>query len=236
MRPLSSLCSVSRSAPLGNRDLDLKLWERFLDRRITAHEAVVELAAKMRIMVSLGRLTHPAKWRAPPFKRLLAQKDLARCAFLFGGRSAPLKLLAQSSEAKALVIRRDKHGAHRAGLSLVICSEGHCNKVAYPESTESVNRFVNGAIHRLGGDRPVLAFAGAHGALLVTLRLSGASLQRKRVATAKGRTVDLDLPPAAFGSRSTGAAGCSTRATRSLGSVSPWDEHLSLKSEIKVWK
>ena len=34
------------------RDLDLKLWERFLDRRITAHETIVAVALKMRVMVS----------------------------------------------------------------------------------------------------------------------------------------------------------------------------------------
>src|SRR5690242_16842650 len=38
---------------LRRRDLDLRLWERFLDRRISAHEAVVGLALKMRVMASL---------------------------------------------------------------------------------------------------------------------------------------------------------------------------------------
>jgi hypothetical protein len=39
-----------------DRDLDLKLWERFLDRRITAHETVVGLALNMRIMCTLGKV------------------------------------------------------------------------------------------------------------------------------------------------------------------------------------
>ncbi len=39
-----------------DRDLNLKLWERFLDRRITAHETVVSLALKMRFMCSFGKV------------------------------------------------------------------------------------------------------------------------------------------------------------------------------------
>ncbi len=39
-----------------DRDLNLKLWERFLDRRITAHESVVGLALKMRYMCPLGKV------------------------------------------------------------------------------------------------------------------------------------------------------------------------------------
>jgi len=38
-----------------NRDLELKIWEKFLDRRIDAHENVVRLALRMRVMVSFGK-------------------------------------------------------------------------------------------------------------------------------------------------------------------------------------
>jgi len=38
-----------------NRDLTLKLWEKFLDRRISAHDDVVALSIRMRIMVSFQR-------------------------------------------------------------------------------------------------------------------------------------------------------------------------------------
>ena len=37
-----------------NRDLKLKLWERFIDRRIAAHESVVTIALKMRAVSPLG--------------------------------------------------------------------------------------------------------------------------------------------------------------------------------------
>lgn len=37
-----------------NRDLKLKLWERFIDRRIAAHESMVTIALKMRVVVPLG--------------------------------------------------------------------------------------------------------------------------------------------------------------------------------------
>src|SRR6516164_4378834 len=39
-----------------NRDFQLKLWERLLDRRIMAHEAVLEISLKMRLMVSFQRV------------------------------------------------------------------------------------------------------------------------------------------------------------------------------------
>jgi hypothetical protein len=48
-----------------NRDLNLKLWERFLDRRITAHETVVGLALKMRFMCPLGPVHGGEVVRAP---------------------------------------------------------------------------------------------------------------------------------------------------------------------------
>ena len=41
-----------------NRDLKLKLWERFLDHRIAAHETVVAIALKMRQMVPLALPSH----------------------------------------------------------------------------------------------------------------------------------------------------------------------------------
>jgi hypothetical protein len=48
-----------------NRDLNLKLWEKFLDRRITAHETVVALAIKMRFMCPLGAVQNDEVVRAP---------------------------------------------------------------------------------------------------------------------------------------------------------------------------
>jgi hypothetical protein len=48
-----------------NRDLNLKLWERFLDRRITAHETVAALALKMRFVCPLGPVHEGEVVRAP---------------------------------------------------------------------------------------------------------------------------------------------------------------------------
>jgi hypothetical protein len=36
------------------RDYDLQLWERLLERRINAHESVIQTALEMRVMVPLG--------------------------------------------------------------------------------------------------------------------------------------------------------------------------------------
>lgn len=51
---LSGVFTFLNAWVMRNRDLNLKLWERFLDRRITAHESVVGLALKMRRMCPLG--------------------------------------------------------------------------------------------------------------------------------------------------------------------------------------
>ena len=51
---LSGVFTFLNAWVMRSRDLNLKLWERFLDRRITAHEAVVGLALKMRLMCPLG--------------------------------------------------------------------------------------------------------------------------------------------------------------------------------------
>ena len=48
-----------------NRDLKLKLWERFIDHRIAAHEGVVTIALKMRTMVPLGRVENGEIVRSP---------------------------------------------------------------------------------------------------------------------------------------------------------------------------
>lgn len=41
---------------LRRRELDLRIWERFLERRISAHENVLSLALEMRVMASLGEI------------------------------------------------------------------------------------------------------------------------------------------------------------------------------------
>lgn len=48
-----------------NRDLYLKLWERFLDRRIAAHETIITLAITMRRMCPLGKVDRGEVIRAP---------------------------------------------------------------------------------------------------------------------------------------------------------------------------
>lgn len=39
---------------LRKRDYDLRLWERLLDRRLKAHESLIDIALEMRVMVALG--------------------------------------------------------------------------------------------------------------------------------------------------------------------------------------
>lgn len=53
---LTGLWSFASGWIMRNRDLDLKIWEKLLDRRLAAHEAVIKLAKVLRRMVPLGRL------------------------------------------------------------------------------------------------------------------------------------------------------------------------------------
>lgn len=62
---LTGLLTLMNAWVIRGRDLDLKLWERFLDHRITAHETVVGLALKMRIMCPLGGVDRGEIVRAP---------------------------------------------------------------------------------------------------------------------------------------------------------------------------
>jgi hypothetical protein len=48
------------------RDLDLKIWEKLLDRRIAAHETVIGLAIAMRRMAPLGEPTPLGNLCVPP--------------------------------------------------------------------------------------------------------------------------------------------------------------------------
>ena len=59
-----------------NRDFQLKLWEKLLDRRIMAHEAVLEISLKMRFMVSFQRFDSEGELvRAPLVMRSKEEFD-----------------------------------------------------------------------------------------------------------------------------------------------------------------
>jgi hypothetical protein len=59
-----------------NRDFKLKLWEKILDRRISAHEAVLEISLKMRLMVSFERFDSAGELvRAPLVMRSKEEFD-----------------------------------------------------------------------------------------------------------------------------------------------------------------
>ncbi len=55
------------------RDLQMKIWERFLDRRISAHENVIGLAMKMRVMVSLNGFGPDGELARAP--KIMSSKD-----------------------------------------------------------------------------------------------------------------------------------------------------------------
>jgi hypothetical protein len=55
------------------RDFNLKVWERFIDRRISAHETVIGFALKMRLMCPLGNLKEGEVNRAP---QVMMSKDV----------------------------------------------------------------------------------------------------------------------------------------------------------------
>jgi hypothetical protein len=70
---LSAVFTFLNAWVMRTRDLDLKLWERFLDRRITAHEAVVGIALKMRLTRSFGGIDSSGEVvRAP---QIMVSKD-----------------------------------------------------------------------------------------------------------------------------------------------------------------
>jgi hypothetical protein len=50
------LLSFLGSWLLRKREYDLRLWEKLLDRRVSAHEAVILTALEMRVMVPSGRI------------------------------------------------------------------------------------------------------------------------------------------------------------------------------------
>jgi hypothetical protein len=59
---------------LRKRDYDLRLWEKLLDRRVNAHEAVVQTALEMRAVVPSGRVDDRGEAiRAP---KVLLSKEL----------------------------------------------------------------------------------------------------------------------------------------------------------------
>lgn len=59
---------------LRKRDYDLRLWERLLDRRLKAHESLINIALEMRVMVALGTVDERGEvLRAP--KALLSRDD-----------------------------------------------------------------------------------------------------------------------------------------------------------------
>ena len=70
-----------------DRDLNLKLWERLLDHRITAHEAVVGLALRMRIMCPLGQVDRGEVVRAPQV--MMSQEAFDNWLAEFAEQSVP---------------------------------------------------------------------------------------------------------------------------------------------------
>jgi len=70
------------------RDLDLKIWEKFLDRRMAAHEAVIGLAIAMRRMVALGGIDPSGQVvRAPEV--MMSKEAFDAWLFEFAEKSSP---------------------------------------------------------------------------------------------------------------------------------------------------
>jgi hypothetical protein len=62
---LTPILTLLNAWVMRKRDFNLKVWERFIDRRITAHETVVGLALKMRFICPLGTVQGCEVVRAP---------------------------------------------------------------------------------------------------------------------------------------------------------------------------
>ncbi len=100
-----------------NRDFNLKLWERFLDHRITAHEAVVSLALKMRFMCPLGTVQAGEVVRAP---QVMMSKDAFENWFAeFSVTSAPATTWLSSPVKKELNFVQDYFVTLHTSLSEV---------------------------------------------------------------------------------------------------------------------
>jgi hypothetical protein len=70
------------------RDFDLKLWEKFLERRISAHEVVIGLAIKMRFVCGAGVDASGEVERAPQV--MISRGDFEGWFTQFTEQSAPV--------------------------------------------------------------------------------------------------------------------------------------------------
>jgi hypothetical protein len=68
------LLSASASWLLRKREYDLQLWGKLLDRRLQAHERVIQVALEMRIMIPLGGADGEGGVRRAP--RVLSSKQI----------------------------------------------------------------------------------------------------------------------------------------------------------------
>lgn len=68
-----SLISYIGSFLLKKRELNLRLWEKLIDRRIEAHDNVIVIALEMRVMVALGGFDNDGELRRAP--QVLISKD-----------------------------------------------------------------------------------------------------------------------------------------------------------------
>jgi hypothetical protein len=98
------------------RDLDLKIWEKFLDRRIAAHETVIGLAIVMRRMVALGGIDSAGEVARAP--EVMTSKD-AFDAWLveFAGKSSPATTWLSTAVKRELNLAQDYFVTIHANLS-----------------------------------------------------------------------------------------------------------------------
>ena len=86
---------------LRKRDYDLRLWDRLLERRIDAHERLINVAIEMRVMVGLGGLDEEREVvRAP---QVLISKEVFEdwCTRAVGSGVAPSTWLSIAAKREA---------------------------------------------------------------------------------------------------------------------------------------
>ncbi len=98
------------------RDLDLKMWEKFLDRRIAAHETVIGLAIAMRRMVAPGGIDAAGEVARAPVV-MMSREAFDRWLFEFAEKSSPATTWLSTSVKRELNFVQDYFVSLHVNLS-----------------------------------------------------------------------------------------------------------------------
>jgi hypothetical protein len=98
------------------RDLDLKIWEKFLDRRIAAHETVIGLAIAMRRMVAVGGIDAAGEVARAP-EVMMSKEAFDTWLVEFAEKSSPATTWLSTAVKRELHLAQDYFVTIHANLS-----------------------------------------------------------------------------------------------------------------------